>query len=68
MQEQGGYGPQVINDDNSNTHIGRQIPQQPGIGVEATGRTTHANDRKILCSTLSFHWQSLNHSASDSSF
>jgi len=26
LVEQGGYGPQVINDDNSNTHIGREVP------------------------------------------
>jgi hypothetical protein len=25
--EQGGYGSQVINDDDSNAHIGRQMPQ-----------------------------------------
>ena len=26
LVEQGGYGPQVINNDNSNTHIGREVP------------------------------------------
>ena len=44
--ELGRYDSQVINDDDGDTHIGRQVPQQPGVGVEATGRTAYANDRK----------------------
>ncbi len=27
----------VINDDNSHTHVSREILQKPNIGVEATG-------------------------------
>jgi len=27
LVEHGGYSPQVINDDDSNTHISRQMPQ-----------------------------------------
>ena len=46
--ESGGHGSQVINDDNCNTHIGWQMPQQTGIRVKATRRTAHANDRKIF--------------------
>jgi hypothetical protein len=57
--ELGRYDSQVINDDDGDTHIGRQVPQQPGVGVEATGRTTHANDRKSLLQIQSpFHGSS----------
>ena len=48
LVEHGGYGPQVINNDDSNTHIRGQMLQQPDIGVEAAGRTTHANDGKVM--------------------
>ena len=46
--EHGGHILQVIDDDDRNIHIGREIPEQPGIGVEATGRTAHANNRKVI--------------------
>ena len=52
LGEQGGHGSQVINDDDGNAHIGRQMPQQAGVGVKATGRSAHANDRK---SSLQIH-------------
>jgi len=37
----------------------RQLVEQLAEGVETTGRTADANDRKIFCNTLGFHWQSL---------
>src|SRR5450759_2202096 len=41
LVKQGGYLSQEIDNQDSNTHISRQILQQPGIGVEPTGRTSH---------------------------
>src|SRR5689334_7977115 len=52
LVEQGGHGPEVIHDDNSNSHISRQVAQQAGIGVEATGRTSYTNYRKISLAAL----------------
>ena len=55
LVKQSVYGPEMVNDDNRNTHIGGQVPQQPGIGVQATGRTAHANNREVACAAVSFH-------------
>ena len=44
--EPGGHEPQMIDDDDRHAHVGRQVPEQPNIGVKAAGRTAHANDRK----------------------
>ncbi len=35
--EPGGYGSQVVNDNDGNPHISRKMPQQTDIGVETTG-------------------------------
>lgn len=51
----GGDGSQVIDDDDSNTHVVRQMLQQPGVGVEAAGRTANANNRKVPRNALSLH-------------
>jgi hypothetical protein len=40
-------------------HVGREILEQSGVGVETTCRTTHAHDGEVPCSTLGAHWQSL---------
>jgi hypothetical protein len=53
--ELGGYGPQAINYNESNTHIGQLMLEHSDIGVEATDSPTHANDRKVFCNTLTFH-------------
>jgi hypothetical protein len=44
------YDSQVVNDNDRNAHIGRQVPRQPGPDVEAT----HANDGKVSCRYLRF--------------
>jgi hypothetical protein len=45
----------MIHDDDGDTHVGRQMPKKPCVGVEATGRTTHTNDGKVLFSALNLH-------------
>src|ERR1035438_6194079 len=55
--EPGGYGSQVIDDDECHTQIDRQMPEQPGVRVKATGRPAYANDGEVLCNLLSYHWQ-----------
>lgn len=39
----------VINDDDCHTHVNRKILQELDVGVEATGRTTDANNGEISC-------------------
>ena len=46
--KEGGNGPEVINDDDGNSHIGREISEQAGVGIEAPGRTADANDGKVF--------------------
>ena len=46
--KEGGNGPEVINDDDGNPHVGREISQQAGVGIEAPGRTADANDGKVF--------------------
>jgi hypothetical protein len=46
--EPGGYGSQVIDDDECHTQIDRQMPEQPGVRIKATGRSAYANDGEVL--------------------
>jgi hypothetical protein len=55
LVEQSPHGSQVIHDNDGDTHVGWQMPKKPRVGVEATGRATHANDGKVLFSALSLH-------------
>ena len=48
LMEPGGDDPQVIDDDDGDTHVGRQMVQQPDIGVEAAGGAADANHREVL--------------------
>ena len=51
----GGDGSQVIDDDDGHAEIGRQVPQQSGIRIKATGRAAHANNRTLSGAILGFH-------------
>ena len=46
--KEGGNGPEVINDDDGHAHIGRQMPEQAGVGIEAPSRAADANDGKVF--------------------
>jgi hypothetical protein len=50
--ELGGHDGDVVHDDDSHPHIGRQMCEQADIGIEATGRAAHANDRKVFCKRI----------------
>jgi len=52
--EQGSYGPEVINNDDGNAQIDRQLVKQPYVGIETASRTAHANDGKISTDAQGF--------------
>lgn len=50
--KESGRGSQVIDDDDRNGEIGRQIPQSAYVCVESSGGATDANQRKVM---IHFH-------------
>jgi hypothetical protein len=46
--ELGGDDSQVIDNDDGNAHVARQMPQQARVGIKAASRTADANDGKVI--------------------
>lgn len=44
----GGASTYMIHNNDSHANIGRQMLEQPGVDIEATGRTTNTHKRKIF--------------------
>jgi hypothetical protein len=46
--EQRGGRPQMTDDYDSDAQVDRKMARQPRIGVKTAGRTTYADDRKVM--------------------